>query len=156
MSAEYIKNGVLAVLAAVGSFVANALGGWDAAMKVLVALMVADYITGVLIAAVWKKSRKSESGTLDSKAGFQGLLKKGMILLLVWLGVLLDEAFSSNYVRMAVILFFTGNEGISLLENLGIMGVPFPGFLKEMLEALREKGDNGETGGGPRDPWEVK
>ena len=144
MDAVHIKNGVLAALAAVGTFVAHALGGWDAAMQVLVALMAADYITGVLVAAVWKRSNKSESGTLDSKAGFKGLLKKGMILLLVWLGVLLDNALGAAYVRTAVVLFFIGNEGLSLLENLGLMGVPFPEFLKKALEALREQGNAGE------------
>lgn len=144
MDAVHIKNGVLAALAAVGTFVAHALGGWDAAMQILVALMAADYITGVLVAAVWKKSNKSETGALDSKAGFKGLLKKGMILLLVWLGVLLDNAMGAAYIRTAVVLFFVGNEGLSLLENLGLMGVPFPAFLKKALEALRDKGDAGE------------
>lgn len=144
MNAVQIKNGVLAAVAAVGTFVAHALGGWDAAMQVLVALMALDYLTGVLVAAIWQRSNKSETGALDSKAGFKGLCKKGMILLLVWLGVLLDNAFSTTYVRMAVILFFIGNEGISFLENLGLMGVPFPEFLKKALEALREKGNAGE------------
>lgn len=146
MDAVHIKNGVLAALAAAGAFVAHALGGWDAAMQVLVALMALDYLTGVLVAAVWKKSNKSETGALDSKAGYKGLLKKGMILLLVWLGVLLDNAFSTSYVRTAVIIFFIGNEGLSFLENLGLMGVPFPNFLKKALEALRDKGDEGEGG----------
>ena len=144
MDAIHIKNGVLAALAAVGTFVAHALGGWDAAMQILVALMAADYLTGVLVAAVWKRSNKSETGALDSKAGFKGLLKKGMILLLVWLGVLLDNALGASYIRTAVVLFFVGNEGLSLLENLGLMGVPFPAFLKKALEALRDKGDAGE------------
>lgn len=144
MDAIHIKNGVLAALAAVGTFVAHALGGWDAAMQILVALMAADYLTGVLVAAVWKRSNKSETGALDSKAGFKGLLKKGMILLLVWLGVLLDNALGAAYIRTAVVLFFVGNEGLSLLENLGLMGVPFPAFLKKALEALRDKGDAGE------------
>lgn len=144
MNAVHIKNGVLAALAAVGTFVAHALGGWDAAMQILVALMAADYLTGVLVAAVWKRSNKSETGALDSKAGFKGLLKKGMILLLVWLGVLLDKAMGASYIRTAVVLFFVGNEGLSLLENLGLMGVPFPAFLKAALEALRDKGDAGE------------
>ena len=144
MDAIHIKNGVLAALAAVGTFVAHALGGWDAAMQSLVALMAADYLTGVLVAAVWKRSNKSETGALDSKAGFKGLLKKGMILLLVWLGVLLDNAMGASYIRTAVVLFFVGNEGLSLLENLGLMGVPFPAFLKAALEALRDKGDAGE------------
>lgn len=147
MDYNAVKNGVLAALAAVGSWIANSLGGWDASMQVLVALMVADYLTGVLVAAVWHKSSKSSSGTLNSVAGFKGILKKCMILLLVWIGVLLDDATGANYIRMAVILFFIGNEGISLLENLGLMGVPFPAFLRRALEALRDQGDKGKEGG---------
>lgn len=143
MDANAIKNGVLAAFAFIGSFVANALGGWDASMQVLVALMVADYITGVLVAAVWQRSNKSQSGALDSKAGFKGICKKGMILVLVWLGVLLDTATGANYIRTAVVLFFIGNEGISLLENLGLMGVPYPAFLRKALEALHDQGDKG-------------
>ena len=144
MDANAIKNGLLAAFAFIGSFVANALGGWDAAMQVLVALMVADYITGVLVAAVWHKSSKSSSGTLNSVAGFKGILKKCAILALVWIGVLLDNATGANYIRTAVVLFFIGNEGISLLENLGLMGVPYPEFLKKALEALHEKGNKGD------------
>lgn len=147
MDYNAVKNGVLAALAAVGSWIANSLGGWDASMQVLVALMVADYLTGVLVAAVWHKSNKSSSGTLNSVAGFKGILKKCMILLLVWIGVLLDNATGANYIRMAVILFFIGNEGISLLENLGLIGVPFPAFLRRALEALRDQGDKGKEGG---------
>ena len=123
MDAVHIKNCVLAAFAAVGTVAAQALGGWDAAMQVLVALMAADYLTGVLVAAVWQRSRKT-----------------------VWLGVLLDNALGETYIRMAVMLFFVGNEGLSLLENLGLMGVPFPAFLERALEALREQGDNGKGG----------
>ena len=147
MDYNAVKNGVLASLAAVGSWIANSLGGWDASLQVLIALMVADYITGVLVAAVWHKSSKSSSGTLNSVAGFKGILKKCAILLLVWIGVLLDQALGSAYARTAVVLFFVGNEGISLLENLGLMGVPFPAFLRRALEALRDQGDKGKEGG---------
>lgn len=147
MDANVIKNGILVGLAVFGSFATNALGGWDASLQVLIALMVADYITGVLVAAVWHKSSKSSSGTLNSVAGFKGILKKCMILMLVWIGVLLDQALGSSYARTAVVLFFIGNEGISLLENLGLMGVPFPEFLKRALEALRDQGDKGKEGG---------
>ncbi len=138
-----LKNWGLVTWAALGSLVANTLGGWTADMKVLVFMMGADYLTGVLVAALWQRSDKSRTGALDSKAGFRGLCKKGVILLLVWLGVLLDEALGVSYVRTAVILFFLGNEGLSLLENIGLMGVPFPAFLKKALEALRDKGDKG-------------
>ena len=142
MTAMEAKNGILAILAAAGAFLAGGLGGWDAPLALRVALMAADYLTGVLVAAVWQRSDKSASGALDSRAGFQGLVKKGMILLLVWLGVLLDRAAGAGYVRTAVVLFFVGNEGLSLLENLGLMGVPFPAFLRRALQALREQGDN--------------
>jgi toxin secretion/phage lysis holin len=107
-------------------------------------MMAADYITGLAVAAVFKRSNKSESGTLDSKAGFRGLVKKCAILLLVYIAVLLDAAVGTHYVRSAVVLFFIGNEGLSLLENVGLMGVEYPAFLRNTLQALRDNGDGGE------------
>lgn len=148
MDATAIKNTVLAVIAAVGSAVANALGGWDSAMALLVALMAFDYLTGFLVAAVWHRSSKSSSGSLDSKASFKGLVRKCMILLLVWLGVMLDNALGVAYIRTAVVLFFIGNEGLSLLENLGLMGVPYPDFIQRALEALRDQGNEGNNSEG--------
>lgn len=144
IDANNLKNIVLAACAAVGSYVANALGGWDSALKLLIALMAADYITGFLLAMIWHRSNKSPTGALSSKAGFKGICKKGAILLMVWVAVMLDGAIGSEYVRVAVILFFVGNEGLSLLENLGLMGVPYPSFLQRALEALRSKGDKGD------------
>lgn len=146
MDAVAVKNAVLCFFAAAGSVIANALGGWDSALRVLVAMMVADYVTGVLVALIWHKSNKTDDGTLSSKAGFKGLCKKGVIILIVWLAVLLDDAMGANYVRTAVILFFIGNEGLSLFENVGLMGMPYPAFLKKALQALRDKGDNGNDG----------
>ena len=144
MDAIAMKNVVLAYAAALGSILANALGGWDSCMKLLVTLMAADYITGVLLAAVWHKSAKSETGALSSTAGFRGLCKKGVILLVVWVAAQLDRAIGAAYIRTAVVLFFSGNEGLSLLENLGQMGVPYPEVMKRALEALEEKGDSGK------------
>ena len=141
----YAKNGVLAMLAVFGSFLAKALGGWDAALQILIAMMAADYITGVLVAAIWKKSNKSESGAADSRAGFKGLVRKCMILLLVWIAAMLDRTVGAAYVRTAVILFFVGNEGLSLLENIGLMGVPYPDFLKNALAQLKSRGNQGST-----------
>ena len=145
MDAVTVKNAVLCFFAAAGSVIANALGGWDSALRVLVAMMVADYVTGVLVALIWHRSNKTDDGTLSSKAGFKGLCKKGVIILIVWLAVLLDDAMGADYVRTAVILFFIGNEGLSLFENVGLMGMPYPAFLKKALQALRDKGDNGES-----------
>ena len=135
---------VLAMLAAVGSAVAQALGGWDVALKVLICFMALDYVTGWLVAAVWHKSAKSKTGALDSKASYKGLVKKGIMLALVWMAALLDQATHSDFVRDAVCLFFIANEGLSVLENTAVMGVPYPAFVKNMLDALHQTGNQGK------------
>ena len=144
MNAIQIKNAVFAALAAVGGFLADRLGGWDALLQVLIALMAADYLTGLIVAGIFKKSPHTRSGTLSSAAGYLGLIKKCAALLLIYIGVLLDRAIGEAFVRSALIIFFIGNEGLSLLENVGLMGVKYPQFLAKMLEALRDKGDKGE------------
>ena len=139
-----IKNSVLAIIAGAGAMLSSVFGGWDVTMTLLVMMMVADYITGIMIAAFWQKSNKTEGGGLSSSAGFKGICKKSMVLFMVYLAVLLDGAMGSNYIRTAVIFFFIGNEGISLLENLGVMGVKYPAFIKNALEALQDKGNGGK------------
>ena len=141
----HIKNAVLAALAAFGTFVANALGGWDAALQVLIGLMAADYVTGLIVAGVFKRSGKSETGALESRAGFKGLVRKCTILMLVWVATMLDRLTGAAYIRTAVCLFFIGNEGLSILENTALMGVPYPAFIKNALEAMRDKGDGAKT-----------
>lgn len=136
-----MKDVILAALAAVGSAIAGALGGWDAALSTLLILMAIDYVTGVLVAAVWHKSAKTDSGGVSSAAGFKGLLRKMVILLVVWLGAEMDKVLGIDYVRTAVCLFYIANEGLSVLENTAIMGVPYPSFVKNMLDALRKKAD---------------
>ena len=144
MNALHMKNAVLAVLAVIGSTVAQALGGWDMALRVLIGFMILDYATGWLVAAVWHKSGKSETGALSSYAGFKGLIKKCMILALVWMAQLLYLETGSDFVRDTVCLFFIANEGLSILENTAIMGVPYPAFIKNMLDAMREAADKAE------------
>lgn len=139
-----LKNGILAALAAVGTLITEAVGGWDNALILLAAFAVMDLLTGWMVAAVWKKSPKSATGAMDSKANFKGLCKKVIMFCLVALGVRLDATLGTSYIRTAIIYFFIGNEGLSLVENLGIMGVPFPPFVKNMLDVLREKGGKGE------------
>lgn len=142
-TAVQMKNGILAAVSVGLSAMAQALGGWDMALQVLIGFMVADYITGLLVAALWHKSNKSASGTLDSNAGFRGLVKKAVILLLVWMAAMLDRVTGSDFVRTAVCLFFVSNEGLSILENTAIMGVPYPAFVKNMLDAMKEQGNGG-------------
>lgn len=140
----HVKNGVLAVLAVIGGAVGQALGGWDAALRVLVGFMAVDYITGVLVAAVWHKSGKSATGALESRACFKGLCKKMMILLIVFLAAMLDRVTGSDFVRTAVCLFYIGNEGLSILENSAVMGVPWPESVKNVLEVMRQQGNEGK------------
>lgn len=144
MSPAMVKNGVLAVLAALGSTVAGALGGWDAALQTLLLFMALDYATGMLLAGVFQRSGKSGDGALDSRAGFKGLCKKGAQLLAVLVAARLDLLLGEHWARTAVILFFLGNEGLSVLENLGLMGVPLPAALKQALSALRDQGDGAQ------------
>lgn len=107
--------------------------------------MVCDYICGLLVAGIWKRSNKSQTGALDSRPGMKGIIKKCMILMMVWLSALMDRGLGLGYARTAVVLFFIGNEGLSLLENIGLMGVPYPETMKNALEALKKQGNEGKT-----------
>ena len=140
-----LKDAVLAVAAMFGSALSAALGGWDAALQTLVVCMALDYLSGVVVAGVFKCSEKSSDGALDSRAGFRGLCKKGAELALVLVGARLDYLLGGDWARTAVILFFIGNEGLSILENLGLRGVPYPAFLREALDVLKEQNDRGQS-----------
>lgn len=134
---------VLSALALLGA-AAGALGGWDGALQGLVLCMAADYATGLACALVWKRSSKSPDGRFESKASVKGLLRKGAYLLIVLIGVRLDAALGAGgFCRTAVILFFTANDGLSVLENLGVMGVPFPQWMKDAFAAMKKQA--GET-----------
>jgi toxin secretion/phage lysis holin len=125
------KNAVLAAFAAVGGIAAYLFGPWDALLVALLAAIVLDYLTGVAVAAVQR--------TLSSAVGWRGLLKKAVILLIVCLGTLLDRLLedSNGAVRAAVCLFYIANEGLSVLENAGALGLPLPETLKRALARLQ-------------------
>ncbi len=130
----------LGALSAAGSVLAQALGGWDAMLQVLVTLMLIDYALGVVLALVWKRSNKSPDGSFESRASVKGLFRKCGILLCVLVAARLDPLFGSEgYIRGTVILFFLANEGLSVVENLGVMGLPLPEALKNAFLLLREK-----------------
>ena len=118
------------ILAVAGSFLAAQFGGWDAALETLVCFMAIDWITGgVLLPVVFKKSPKSENGTLESRAGWKGLCRKGMMLFFVLVAEKLDQLTQTNYLRDAVCIGFILNEAVSILENAGLMGVKIPEVL---------------------------
>ena len=128
-----MKNAILATSSVIGGFMGWFLGGFDGFLYVLIAFVVVDYITGVAVGITDKK--------LSSNVGFKGIAKKVLIFLLVGVANLLDVyIFGENGVlRTAVIFFYLSNEGISLLENAGHIGLPIPQRLKEVLTQLQEK-----------------
>lgn len=119
-------------LGALAGTAVGLMGGWDAAMKVLTVCMALDYITGVLSAIKEKK--------LSSSVGFWGLLRKGVIFLVVMLAAQLDVALGQEAVcRTAAILFYIANEAVSMTENAAKLGVPVPGKILDVLEQLKSK-----------------
>lgn len=138
MTAKGIYYTALGAASAVGAVVANALGGWDTGLQTLVAMMAVDYLTGVLCALVWKKSPKSADGAFESKTSFKGILRKMAVLLCVLVACRVDSYTGTALARNAVILFFIANDGLSIIENLGIMGVPIPPVIRNAFEALKK------------------
>lgn len=124
-----------------GAAVAAVFGGWNASMGTLLICMGADYLTGLIVAGVFKASAKTPGGGLESKVGWKGLCRKAVILMFILVAHRLDMAVGTNYIRNAVTIGFITNELISLIENAGIMGVPLPESLKKALELLKDMED---------------
>lgn len=127
-------------LAAFLGAAAGAVGGVDTPLKVLVAFMVIDYVTGMAVGWLGR-SPKTETGHLDSKAGFAGLMKKGLMLIMVLMAALLDLALGgeNDVFRSLMVWFYIAGEGLSILENLTLAGVPFPKRIRDALEQLQEE-----------------
>ena len=141
---NYLKNTICVTLGLIGSMIANLFGGWTEDMVTLVIFMGIDFAMGLIIALVFQKSGKSETGAADSRACFKGLCKKCVILLFVLIAHRLDLALNCNYIKTATIIGFIANELISIIENAGIMGVPLPAVLTKAIEVLKGKGDKNE------------
>ena len=130
-----------ASLGAIGGVIASAFGGWDAALSTLLIFMGIDYLTGLIVAGVFHRSQKTESGSLESRAGWKGLCRKGVTLLIVLVACRLDLLIDSNFIRDAVVIAFITNETISIIENAGLMGVPIPTVIVKAIEVLKKKAD---------------
>lgn len=134
-----MKYTVITAIGLVGSYIASIFGGWTAAMSTLLIFMVIDYLTGLMVAGVFKASPKTDSGALESRAGYKGLCRKCMILLFVLIGYRLDLALGVAYLKDAVCIAFITNELISIVENAGLMGLPIPGVITKAIDVLNEK-----------------
>lgn len=137
---------VYKALAAVAGAVASFFTGIPVIMWVLIAMMTLDYVTGLITGALGVSS-KTEGGHLSSRAAFEGLMRKVMVLLVVILAALLDLAVQSgagvtfNAVTGATCLWFIASEGVSVLENAAELGIPIPGVIRSALEIMRGNSD---------------
>lgn len=128
-----LVNTIQMILTVMGGYIGYFLGGWDGFLYALVAFVVIDYITGLMVAVLEKR--------LSSEAGFRGIFKKVVLFSLVAVGHIIDTKLiqSEGVIRTAVIFFYLSNEGISILENTAKIGLPVPEKLKEVLSQLNKE-----------------
>lgn len=133
-------NTIQLIFSAVGGWLGYFLGGCDGLLYALIAFVVIDYITGVMCAIIDKK--------LSSAVGFKGIFRKVLIFLLVGIANIIDVQVigTGAVLRTAVIFFYISNEGVSLLENAGHLGLPIPEKIKTVLEQLHDRAENGKEG----------
>lgn len=136
-----MKNEICAAIGIVGGAIASLLGGWDTALQTLIVFMAIDYITGLIVAGVFHTSPKTKTGTLESRAGWKGLCRKGVSLLVVLVACRLDAVIGSNFIRDTVVIAFVCNETISIVENAGLMGVPIPAALTRAVDVLKQRAE---------------
>ena len=140
-----IKEMICIWAGVLGSGIASVFGGWDASIVTLVIFMAIDYITGMLVAGVFKRSPKTETGGLESRAGWKGLIRKGVTLLIVAVAARLDLLVGDqSFIRDGVVIAFLVNECLSIIENAGLMGVPIPPVLVKAIEVLKKRGEGDE------------
>ncbi len=133
-------NTIQLIFSAVGGWLGYFLGGCDGLLYALIAFVMIDYITGVMCAIINKQ--------LSSEVGFKGIFRKVLIFLLVGIANIIDVQVigTGAVLRTAVIFFYISNEGVSLLENAGHLGLPIPEKIKTVLEQLHDRAENGKEG----------
>lgn len=134
-----MKEMICTIFGVIGSAIASFFGGWDAGLATLLIFMCLDYVSGLIVAGVFKNSPKTDTGSLESKAGWKGLCRKCITLVFVLIAYRLDLVIGTNYIRDAVIIGFIANETISLVENAGLMGVPLPAVITKAIDILQKK-----------------
>ena len=134
-----MKNYVSTALGILGGILSYLVGGFDTPLIALIICMAIDYATGLIVAGVFHQSPKSPNGGLESHAGWKGLARKFVTILIVVVAHLMDLILEQHCIRDAVIIGFCANEIISILENAGLMGLPIPQMLKDAIDLLTKK-----------------
>lgn len=131
-----VKNVFAVFIGLIGAVFTSLFGGWSTGLSTLVLFMAIDYISGLVVAGVFKKSPKTKTGALNSKVGWKGLSKKSMTLLFVLVAYRLDLLIGTDYIRDAVVIGYCANELLSIVENAGIMGIPMLPVMKKAIDIL--------------------
>ncbi len=138
-----VKAIICTVFGVIGGMIAKLFGGWTQDMITLFVFMAIDFAMGLMLAGVFKKSSKSETGALDSRVGWMGLCKKCVTLLFVLVAHRLDVSLDVSYIKTATVIAFIINEAISVVENAGIMGMPLPEVVVKAINVLKQKKEFG-------------
>lgn len=133
------KEVIFTTTGIIGAFIAQLFGGWTQGMTTLVILMIVDYVMGILVAAVFGTSKKTEDGKLESRAGWKGLVRKGVTLLIILVATRIDMLMGTTFVRDAAVIGFSANELLSIIENAGLMGIPMPKVITDAVEVLQNR-----------------
>jgi len=136
-----LKDFLCTAAGVICSAVAQTFGGWDAGIATLIVFMAVDYVTGLICAGVFHRSPKTPNGALESRAGWKGLVRKCLTLVMVLVAARLDLLIGSNFIRDAVVIGFAANEVISIVENMGLIGIPVPKVITSAIEVLKRKED---------------
>lgn len=142
MTHKAIVSGYTAVIGAIGGVFLTLFGDWNVALTILCICMAIDYVTGLVVAGVFHASRKSAGGGLDSNAGWKGLIRKVATLVIILIAHFVDLLIGTEYIRDAVVIAFTVNEILSILENCALMGVPIPNVLLKGIDVLKQQGED--------------
>lgn len=133
--------GLTSFVGVVGASLCSTFGGWTNSTSTLFWFMGIDYLTGIVLAMIFKKSPKTETGGLSSKVGWKGIAKKGMTILFLIIGYKLDVMLSVNYIKDGICIAFICNELVSITENATLIGFPTPSFITNAIDILKSKSD---------------
>ena len=139
-----MEIGLKGIAAWAGGLCVYLIGGFDLFLEALLVCMVVDYLMGITIAGLFQRSDKSDTGALNSFVGWMGISKKITSLLFIIIGVELQKITGLIGIREGIIIVLVTNEIISIIENAGVMGIPVPEQLKQMIDVLKQKGAKDE------------
>lgn len=140
-----LKRGISTAIGIAGGVIVDFLGGWSYDLVTLLIFMGVDVLSGLALAGIFHKSKKTPQGAIESNTMFKGIVKKVFMILIVAMLHRLDILLEISFLRTTVIISFIVNEFISIIENVGLMGVSIPAIVEKAFELLlKKKEDRGD------------